>query len=281
MTDLFIEGKKLKFCSADNDYGDVSGCAELDMDEEEFDTRKLEILSSLELSEEQRAELERNSRGQSHSTLWKEERWKRLTASSFGKVCKMRRNTSCVKTVQYLLYNTFGGNAATRFGMEKKHLAIQELEVILNEAVDMCGLFVDSKMPFLAVTPDGVIGQDSVVEVKCPAKAKHLTPVEATEKKIITYCTIINDTSLKLKTTHNFYYQVQGQLHITQRRNCFFVVWTPHGISIEKIDRDDDFWREKMEAKLSQFYLKCILPEIVDPRHPRKLPIRETEIGDL
>lgn len=152
---------------------------------------------------------------------------------------------------------------------------------ILNEAVDMCGLFVDSKMPFLAATPDGVIGQDSVVEVKCPAKAKHLTPLEATKKKIITYCTIINDTSLKLKTTHNFYYQVQGQLHITQRRNCFFVVWTPHGISIEKIDRDDDFWREKMEAKLSQFYLKCILPEIVDPRHPRKLPIRETEIGDL
>lgn len=92
------------------------------MNEEEFDTRKLEILSSLELSEEQRAELERNSRGQSHSTLWKEERWKRLTASSFGKVCKMRRNTSCVKTVKYLLYNTFGGNAATRFGMEKEHI---------------------------------------------------------------------------------------------------------------------------------------------------------------
>lgn len=35
---------------------------------------------------------------------------------------------------------------------------------------------------------------------------------------------------LKLKTSHDYYYQVQGQLHITDRKYCYFAVWTPKGI---------------------------------------------------
>lgn len=30
---------------------------------------------------------------------------------------------------------------------------------------------------------------------------------------------------LKLKTSHNYYFQIQGQLHITKRQCSFFVVW--------------------------------------------------------
>jgi len=38
------------------------------------------------------------------------------------------------------------------------------------------------------------------------------------------------DGKLKLKTSHDYYYQIQGQLHITERKNFYFVVWTPKGI---------------------------------------------------
>ena len=36
--------------------------------------------------------------------------------------------------------------------------------------VEPCGLFVDTSKPFLAASPDGVVGQDAVVEVKCPLR---------------------------------------------------------------------------------------------------------------
>lgn len=42
-----------------------------------------------------------------------------------------------------------------------------------------CGLFVDKKSKFLAASPDGWIGNNSIVEIKCPASIKDFTPQEA------------------------------------------------------------------------------------------------------
>ena len=43
---------------------------------------------------------------------------------------------------------------------------------------------------------------------------------------------------------------------------------------METVDYDPEFWLDLQET-LSAFYLDCILPEIVDPRAPRGLKIRE------
>ncbi|KAK4884281.1 hypothetical protein RN001_000552 [Aquatica leii] len=53
-------------------------------------------------------------------------------------------------------------------------------------------------------------------------------------------------------------------LHITQRGICYFVVFVNHKspLFIEKIKRDDIFWQNNMEGKLT-FYKCCILPEII------------------
>lgn len=103
----------------------------------------------------------------------------------------------------------------------------------------------------------------------------------------------LND--LILKKTHVYYYQVQGQLHITHRKCCHFIVWTPKGklnvfffflisviiilcihviinfcisigICVDKIERDDTFWKNKMEVMLLEFYLNHMLPEIINSR---------------
>jgi len=37
-------------------------------------------------------------------------------------------------------------------------------------------------------------------------------------------------------------------------------------IFIEKIERDDDFWKTKMESQLIQFYKNYLLAEIVQPK---------------
>ena len=80
-----------------------------------------------------------------------------------------------------------------------------------------------------------------------------------------------------MKPTHPWYYQIQGQLHITKRIYCLLGLWTPKGMKVEKIKRDDSFWDTHMFPKLQTFYLDCLLPELVDPRHPRSMPIRDPE----
>ncbi|VVC27039.1 Restriction endonuclease type II-like,Exonuclease, phage-type/RecB, C-terminal [Cinara cedri] len=45
-----------------------------------------------------------------------------------------------------------------------------------NEKVQPAGLIVDINMPFLAASPDNVIDNESLVEIKCPASAKELAP---------------------------------------------------------------------------------------------------------
>lgn len=35
---------------------------------------------------------------------------------------------------------------------------------------------------------------------------------------------------------------------------------------VDKIERDDLFWQNKMEALLSEFYIDHMLPEIISPQ---------------
>ena len=60
------------------------------------------------------------------------------------------------------------------------------------------------------------------------------------------------------------------------RPKCYFMVWSPIGYHLEIINYDDEFWNE-VEETLENFYMNCLLPEIVDPRAPRGLPIREPD----
>ena len=41
----------------------------------------------------------------------------------------------------------------------------------------------------------------------------------------------------------------QGQLHVTRKSWCDLVVWTPSEISVERIQYDDELWRNKMYPK--------------------------------
>ncbi|CAN7947615.1 unnamed protein product [Ixodes pacificus] len=85
-----------------------------------------------------------------------------------------------------------------------------------------------------------------------------------------------NEPGVKgLSHHHSFYYQIQGQLHITQRDFWDFVVFTLKGIDIQRIQWDDTFWSTNMEPFLLRFYMECMLPEIADPREPRSMPLRE------
>ncbi|KAJ8882050.1 hypothetical protein PR048_018538 [Dryococelus australis] len=135
----------------------------------------------------------------------------------------------------------------------------------------------DLKRGWLAASPDSLVGVDGIVEVECPYRASDLTPSQAAKitKNPSFYCNLENEGNLKLKNNHYYYYQVQGQLATADRTFRDFVVLTPCGMSVERIERDENFSRLMFE-KLGSFYDNFLAPEILDSRKQRNMPIITT-----
>jgi hypothetical protein len=65
----------------------------------------------IDLSVDEIIKIERNTVGQQENDDWKKFRKQRLTASNFGKVCKLRPTTSQANTIKYILYDIFQGSS--------------------------------------------------------------------------------------------------------------------------------------------------------------------------
>ncbi|CAG5000706.1 unnamed protein product [Parnassius apollo] len=118
--------KAKRFKMADKHYGDVIEVP--DMPQEEFEKKRTEFILALKLAAEEICVLEKRTIAQGNSDLWIVERKKRLTASIFGQVCKMKDSTPCTSLVKTILYSTFTGNDATRYGKTHEATAIADLE---------------------------------------------------------------------------------------------------------------------------------------------------------
>ncbi|XP_018335510.1 uncharacterized protein LOC108744304 isoform X1 [Agrilus planipennis] len=246
--------------------------SEDDMPLEEFEKAASDFL--YDLSDINRALIEIETRDQANCSTWMFERRKRITASNFGRICKLQSTTNTKKTIESLLYNKFNGNEATKYGKMHEKDAIEVFEMTTNLKVKKSGLFIDKDYPFLGASPDGLINDDCLIEIKCPINSRDVHPIVAAMDKKLDFCEY-KDNKVYLKKNHNYMYQIQGQLKITQRKLCYFVVWSPYGIHIEEIERDDIFWKQKMEDKLKKFYFECLLPELVDPRKGRNKSLRD------
>ncbi|CAK1589570.1 unnamed protein product [Parnassius mnemosyne] len=269
--------KPQKTCDAitqNKDYGEQS--SKPDVSDDILNLMKETFISTLKKSEEERTRIERQTILQSESSEWLELRRSLLTASNFGKVIKMRPDTSCANIVKQLLYKININAAPMQHGREYEKKALQQLST--QEALDIrpCGLYIDPEIPYLGATPDGIIDEETIVEVKCPITAFKTGLEEAITKKKVNFWIKDKLGNLKINKNHNWFYQVQGQLHVTRKAKCVFAVWFSESqpLKTEVIYRDDDCFENKMKSKLCNFYLNCILPEILDPRHTRNMEIR-------
>jgi hypothetical protein len=174
--------KKRKNEDDNEDYG--ANIHALDIDPEEFLKQKTAFLSSLQKTEEEIIQLSTATVEQTTSNLWFSERMKRLTASSFGKICKMRATTDSKKTCKTLLQSPFTGNKYTNYGKDHESIARAEFAEVIEKEIGTCGFFVgQNKYFYLGATPDGLIGDEALVEIKCPYSAREDTPTEAIVKK--------------------------------------------------------------------------------------------------
>ncbi|KAL5010529.1 hypothetical protein ScPMuIL_012834 [Solemya velum] len=82
------------------------------------------------------------------------------------------------------------------------------------------------------------------------------------------------DEKVKSHVDENFQCTVDGQLALTCRKWCDFVVWTLKGMSVERIYFEEAFWIE-MAVKLKSFYISSVIPELMTNRVRRELPLHK------
>lgn len=263
-----------KHCKTDKDYGQE--CAKPDLSKDDYEAEKQIVLKKLECNYIRRLEIERETVEQCNSPMWRSIRKTMLTASNFGPVIRARKKSSYVLL---LLYPKFTGSTATRYGIDNEDTARYQLECEKKIKIRKCGIFIDSELNFLAASPDGLVNDDTIIEIKCPSSIENQNPTIYETLKKLKYIKFEKNTEniIGLKRNHKYFYQIQGQLHVTNRKKCIFAIWASknHQLYVEEIERDDEFWKTEMETQLIDFFKDWLLPEIVDPRYLRGLPIKE------
>lgn len=135
----------------DENYGLAQPLEDL-LPNDEVKKKKNNFLKSIALTTSAREQIELETRNQCNSQKWFIERRNRLTASNFGKVCKMRPTTSCKRTVYDILYGHFT-TQAMEYGKITEDVAKKKFEILTNLQVMNCGLFIDADKPYLAASP--------------------------------------------------------------------------------------------------------------------------------
>ena len=81
--------------------------------------------------------------------------------------------------------------------------------------------------------------------------------------KTVPYIIKNSNGQFTLKTDHPYYYQVQGQLYVTNREFCDFIIYTFKDFCRISVKRDDVFIPEILE-KLDIFYEQYFKPAIIE-----------------
>ena len=257
---------------------------------QELQTRIKEFKKSLFMPSQKLREIEQSTRGQSQNSLWHSVRQYRLTASHFGNIFRLKETTSPQNIVLQIIGAKRFTSEATEWGKRNESIALEKYKIHQNNSghdglyYAPSGFVVSETHPFLGASPDGVVHDPSVqnpfglAEVKCPFSFKHVSPSVAALSSTFC-CELVTDSGgsehLRLKHTHPYFCQVQGQMAITGRSWCDFVMYTEKGLSVERIPFDSTFWEKELLPKLVAFYDNCLAPEIVCPVHVLGMPIQK------
>jgi putative phage-type endonuclease len=144
-------------------------------------------------------------------------------------------------------------NSAMQWGTETEPLARAAYEAAKDVLVDEVGLIDHPYVQRSGASPDGLVGDDGVLEIKCPNTATHF------------------DTLLKGEMPSKYIPQVQWQMACTGRKWCDFVSFDPRvddglKLFVVRIQRDSE-------------YIKMLEDEVI--KFLRELEIKLNKLNDL
>ncbi|KAG5862731.1 hypothetical protein JTB14_035589 [Gonioctena quinquepunctata] len=96
------------------------------------------------------------------------------------------------------------------------------------------GLWLDES-GFLGASPDGLCGDSAIVEVKCPYKFRAFISLCEALRNDKGYISYKEGDQTPKNYNHDYYHQIQGQLHLTKRDVCYLVVWTPNECEVVSV----------------------------------------------
>ena len=230
------------------------------------------------------------TRAQSQNENWCSERLVRLTASTaldalnIGKLISNGATNAGIRLSKYIshrLWHLEGGLQTTwmNYGLESEAKATEKYKNQTKKNVTSTGLWVNPKYPYLACSPDGLVDDDGLVEIKSLKlfKEHEIQKIVKNGSTVVSkdilgrQCFEIKDGKCVLKESHSHYHQIQLQLLVTERTYCDFVLYAADGpVSIERINRDEQLMSEILNH-LSTFWFQVIAPEIFEMRVPRDL----------
>jgi putative phage-type endonuclease len=135
-------------------------------------------------------------------------------------------------------------NAAMQWGVEQEPFARAAYEAHTGQMVEEVGFIPHPTIEASGASPDGLVGDDGLVEIKCPSSS----------------------TALEVWLTHSqggnpvdakYYAQMQWQMRCTDRSWCNYVVFDPRmpakaQLFIYRVKRDDD-WIKVAEEEVIKF----------------------------
>jgi predicted phage-related endonuclease len=182
----------------------------------------------------------------------------KITASNFADVLTSGRGAEkWGKTAQTYAMNV----ALERLGVERPEVFAYALnwgneqeEDAAQLYIDTTGLFIQPCDPiahpdydFVGGTPDGLLGEDGIVEIKCPYNpANHLMNLQSGAQ------------------VKDYYPQIQGYLWITGRAWCDFVSYDPRfpehlRLYTQRVERDQPFI-DNLQQRVIDFEMELVRP---------------------
>lgn len=132
-------------------------------------------------------------------------------------------------------------SAAMQWGTEMEPLARDAYEFRTDASVETVGFVAHPSILMSGASPDGLVGSDGLVEIKCPNTATHI------------------DTLMDVSIAGKYEKQMQWQMACTGRKWCDFVSFDPRmpesmRLFIQRVNRDDQ--------KISE--LECLVCDFLE-----------------
>ena len=133
-------------------------------------------------------------------------------------------------------------NAAMQWGTDNEPAAKSAYSFMTDNAIDDVGFVIHATHPDFGASPDGMIGADGLVEIKCPNTATHI------------------DTLLSDKVPSKYNTQMQWQMACTGRAWCDFISYDSRmpgtmQLSVTRVNRNDARIAE-LEAEVAKFHFE-------------------------